>query len=284
MRFALIIAAGMALFANSALAQKEKFDPFGQDVPLPEVLSEVLDPDGNGEIDDDEAKAAEQAFQKLPRTRQPIGQEIRKALDANGDRKIDADEARLGVARGKAHHKGASKEIAEIVKQLDTNGDQKISVPEFSGLIGKLGVLGPFLAPQLGQFFNRMDTNRNGEISLVEAQNGAELLVEQIEQARREERHKQLLQDPLYQQAVRAVGMLDKNRDQLVSKSEARKNKLVNDAFASADTNRDDQLSVDECHAYLRQQAAGKNADNQPKIEFLPREELKPAKQGPKRK
>lgn len=278
MRYPLMAATSLMLLAAPALAQKEKFDPFGADVPLPEALNDVIDPNGDGTIDAEEAAAAELAFQKLPRTRQPVGQEIRKALDANGDRKIDADEARQGVARGKAHLKGASNEVAEIVKQLDADGDQKISVTEFRGLVGKLGALGPFVAPQLGQFFNRMDSNQNGEVSLVEAQKGAELLVEQIEQAKRENQRKQLLRNPIYQQAMQAVSSLDKNRDQLISRSEARKNKLVNDAFAAADTNRDDQLSADECFEYLQQLASGNKPGGQPEVQFLPKEDLKPEK------
>jgi Ca2+-binding EF-hand superfamily protein len=284
MRWIPIVAVGLMLLEAPAKAQKDKFDPFGLDAPLPEILGEIIDPNGDGAIDDGEAAAAEQTFQKLPRTRQPIGQEIRKALDTNDDRKIDAREAQLGVARGKAHHRGASNEVAEIVKHLDANGDQKISVLEFRGLIGQLGGLGPFLAPRLGQFFNEMDTNRNGEISLVEAQKGAELLIEQSKQAQRENHHRQQLQDPQYQQAMRAIATLDKNRDQLVSKSEARKNKAVSEVFSAADTNRDDQLSVDECYAHLQQEATSKHAGKPPKIEFLPKEELKTSKPGPKRK
>lgn len=259
-------------------------DPFGVDNPLPPSLNEILDPNGDGAIDDDEKKAALEALQKLPRTRQPVGQEIRKSLDANHDQKIDADEAERGIARGKAHLKGASNEVAEIVKHLDTNRDQKISVNEFGGLIQKLGGLGPFLAPQLGAFFNRMDTNRNGEITLSEAQVGAEWLMEQIERARRDQHLKQLLQDPLYQQAIQVVGKLDKNRDHQLSRIESRKNKEVNEAFETADTNHDEQLTLDECHAYLRQLASGKNPDATEKIKFLPDEKLKPAKPRSKRK
>lgn len=279
-RFA--IAAGSVLvlvMPVTGWAQKEKFDPFGVDVPLPDAVQSLLDADGDGQIDDEEATTAEANFLKLPRTRQPLGQEIRKALDANGDRKVDEDEAKQGVARGKAHHRGVANEVAEIVKRLDTDGDQKISAQEFRGLMQQFGVLGVLLGPRIGEFFNRMDVNRNGEISLVEAQRGAEYLQEQIKLAEEERRRKALMQDPFYQQAQRALTMLDKNKDQLISKTEARKNKPVNDAFLAADTNLDQHLSVDECHEYLKKQAdPQQKAGDQPKIEFLPKGELEAPK------
>lgn len=259
----------------TAQAPKEKFDPFGADVPLPAAIEALMDPNGDGQIDDEESAQAEESFLKLPKTRQPIGQEIRKALDSNGDRKVDSEEARQGVVRGKAHYRGVANEVTEIVKRLDADGDQKISAQEFRGLIRQMGILGAVVGPKIGEFFNQMDANRNGEISLVEAQRGAEYLMEQIQLAEEENRRKALMRDPLYQQAQRAMASLDKNKDQLISKVEARKNRPVNDAFLSADANLDDHLSLDECYEHLKKQADPKQkAGDQPKIEFLPKGDL----------
>jgi Ca2+-binding EF-hand superfamily protein len=259
----------MALSATPQLTAadepKKEFDPFALEVALPPALAVMLDPNGDGRIDDEEAASAEDAFQKLPKTRKPIGQEIRKSLDANGDRKVDAAEAKQGVARGKANHKGVAFEATELVKQLDKNGDQKISPEEFRAIIEQMGVLGVFVAPRLGQFFNRIDTNRDSEISLVEVQEATDFLTEQFGVLEAEHRRQALQRDPLYQQAQRVMTTLDKNKDNLVSKIEARKNKEVNAAFLSADTTLDEHLSIEECYEYLKSKAAGKKASFSPK-------------------
>src|SRR5262249_7820549 len=80
MRFTVsfVVLAFMVAGAVDAAEPKQKgakpqavVDAFGPDIPLPPALSELLDPDGNGEISDDEATQAIENFQKLPRTRQP---------------------------------------------------------------------------------------------------------------------------------------------------------------------------------------------------------------------
>ena len=265
--------------ALGAPAPKENFDAFGLNVALPDAVAALLDPNSDGQIDDDEAARAEESFVKLSKTRQPIGQEIRKALDADGNRKVDAEEARQGVARGKANHTGVATEVADLVKRLDANGDEKISPQEFRGLLGQFGPLAAFIAPKLNQFFNQMDADRNGELSLVEAQRGEDHLREQFKQVEDQNRRQALARDPHYQQAQRTLSQLDKNKDRLISKAEARKNKQVLDVFLDADTSLDDHLSLEECRAYLEKQS-DPNQRAQPKVEFLPQGELN----GPKKR
>ena len=266
MRFTLVAPVILAV-PQLLLAQelKDQFDPFAADVPLPPVLATMLDPNGDGQIDDAEAAKAEEEFQKLSKSRKPIAQEIRKALDANSDRKVDSAEAKQGVARGKATNKGVALEATDLVKQLDKNGDQQISPQEFRAIVDQMGVLGVFVVPRLGQFFNRIDTNRDGALSLVEIQEATDFLTEQFSEMQEANQKQALQRDPLYQQAQRILTALDKNKDNLISKTEARKNKEVNAAFLSADTSLDDHLSIQECYEFLKAKAAGKKASFTPK-------------------
>lgn len=246
---------------------------FGVETPLPESLYALLDPNGDGEITDDEAEQAAASFQKLARSKHPLAADIRKSLDADGNRTVDADEARLGVARGKAHYRGVAVEVSEVVKHLDIDGDEKISVTEFRGLLQELGPLAILVGPKLAQFFNGMDMDRDGFISLVEAQRGADYLRQQIEQNQQAQELRRKIRDPLYQQAARAIAAYDRNKDLQLSDIEARKNKQAADLFLAADMNGDSLLSIDELYDHLkllRDEARG----NQPKVEFLPKEKL----------
>jgi Ca2+-binding EF-hand superfamily protein len=271
----LAICVGACCWGSSAAIAAEPADDtkFGVETPLPESLYALLDPNGDGEISEEEAEQAVASFQKLARTKHPLAADIRKSLDANGNRTVDADEARLGVARGKAHYRGVAVEVSEVVKHLDIDGDEKISATEFRGLLQELGPLAILVGPKLAQFFNGMDVDRDGFITLVEAQRGADYLRQQIEQNQQAQELRRKIRDPLYQQAARSIAAYDRNQDLQLSEIEARKNKQAADLFLAADTNGDNSLSVDELYEHLkilRDEAQG----NKPKVEFLPKEKL----------
>jgi len=241
-----IKAAGPATKKNAG----KQFDPSS---PLPDAVMEIVDASQDGMIDDQEAGEAIKKIQTAARAKSPAGKAITAALDANGDRRVDEDEARSGVARAKATNKGVSQEVTAIFDGLDTDHDTRISVGEFKQLVGKLGIIGLLIQPKLGEFFNQMDRNGDGQISPTESQRGAELLQQEIQRAQAGQAAAAKAADPSYQQAQQFFGLLDKDRNEQLSKKEVQRQKELSTNFNQADTNFDQQLSLDEVAALLKQ-------------------------------
>ena len=220
------------------------------------IVATLLDKNQDGAVSDEEAAAAKKDWPDLSREKTQLGRLLTATLDSSGNGRLNDEEIAAGVARGRQQARGVSQEVVAIFKALDTNADTRISVVEFRGLVFRLGPLGVFVAPKLAQFFNAMDVDGNGLISPAESQRGADYLLAQIEIERQRQEQLTKLRDPKYRQAQQLVATLDRNRDGRISKREASRNKEVKHAFQLADTDLNDELSVDECYERFKKVAA----------------------------
>jgi Ca2+-binding EF-hand superfamily protein len=230
-------------------------------------LSGLLDADGDGEVTDAEAKKAAEEFQKQGNSKGGRSADILNALDKNKDGKVGRDEAEDGVAAERMKTE-SGKRMAEMFKTLDGDGDGVVTKREFGALPKQLGPFGAFIERSLPRLWDNFDANRDGKMTLTESLLGIDQLAQgqgagdrdrfrgwwgrgrDREKEAEEERNKQAATI-----AQTTMTRLDKDKDGQINLKESKRDNVLKQKlnFDAVDENSDEQLSIEEMVAYLKE-------------------------------
>jgi Ca2+-binding EF-hand superfamily protein len=258
LRRSLPIFAIVSLLASAAAAQNR--GPDKALAGLPPEIAEIVDPDKDGRITDDEAKRAAGTLMEIGNAKEdsPKKEAVLKAVDQNKNKKVEAAEANAAIAnlRGLTQQ---GERVKDLFNDLDKDRDGALTKREFEELEGRRGFGRGFNRAAIGRMFDDLDADRNGKILLEEALLNAGKLGPRFGRRGGDDAAPATPPaDTLGDQVKRLLGPLDRDKDGKLNEQEVRSNKDLKTKFRQIDADLDGLLDLDEMTEAARQAQADK--------------------------